>query len=123
MEETIERILKVVAIIAILGIVAYLIYSGVKYEKECTYETETIVGIVSDKEKHRRFSSTKPVIYRTVYKTEVTLPNGTKTTFSGSAVYNACEVGDEILIEVERKYHNGELVRTDYKTVDSKQGN
>lgn len=119
MNEVINNILKVVIVIAFFAMV---IYSDVRYESECTYKTETVIGIVTGKEKYRSLSCAKPVIYTTVYKTEITLLDGIKTIFSNSAVYSAHEIGDEILIEVEYKYHNGELVRTDYKTVDSKRG-
>lgn len=81
MVEKIKNILAVVVVVVFIGIISYSIYEDAKYENECTYETETVIGIITDKEKHRRLSSAKPVIYRTVYKTDVTLPDGAKTTF------------------------------------------
>lgn len=122
MGEKIKNILIVVVVGTFLGITLYSTYYNVKYENECTYETETVIGIVTDKETYRRLSYAKPVIYRTDYKTEVTLPDGVKTDFYGSEIYEICQIGDEILIELEHKYHDGELVSTDYKTVVSKQG-
>lgn len=122
MNKLIDDILNIVTVVAFLGVIVYLIYAGVKYESECIYKTETVIGIVTDKEEYGSLCCAKPIIYTTVHKTEITLLDGIKTIFSDSAVYSAHEIGDEILIEVEYKYHNGELVRTDYKTVYSKQG-
>lgn len=119
MNEVINNILKVVIVIAFFAMV---IYSDVKYESECIYKTETVIGIVTDKEEDRLLSCAKPIICRTVYNTEVTLSDGVKTFFSEEEIYDVHEIGDRILIEVERKYHNGELVGIDYKTVESKRG-
>ena len=119
------KYLKYVAfslVIALLiGFFVYLFKISMDYEKECTYKQDYITGTVTDKSKHRRLSSAKPVIYRTVYKTNISLPDGTGINFSGATVYNACEIGDEIMINVTYKYHDEELIGTNYETVDSQQ--
>lgn len=88
------------------------------YDQECIYEYDQFFGVVQDLERDSVLACSYPVIYRIVYKTIIEMPDGTLKSFSGSDLYHACEIGDEVLIEIEYKYHDGDLISTSYQTVD-----
>lgn len=104
----------------ILGHLVYDCSTGQLPFSEYEYKQEVVIGTVVDRDKDLVLASAKPVVYTTRYQTDVELADGQRVTLSGSSVYYACEIGDVILVEIEYKYADGELVGTTYTTVESK---
>lgn len=116
----VDYVFPAFVILTVLGVVGWYLWYGINYrlKSNLTYEQNVVQGVVIDKQQERVLVSAKPVVYRTVYKTEVEIPSGETIFFDGETVYFACEVGNEILVEIENVYRDEELVRVNYKTVE-----
>lgn len=104
---------------------------------EYTFEYENVIGTVVDKDTETVSTGSSGTPYysfsggsnygygyalhgnstKTIYKTKVLLEDGNMLIFDNQSLYNNSLIGEEMAIEIERKYKGEELISTTYKVV------